>query len=100
MLNGTRYASSIIVRPNAPPLPWNAVQGCELTIEHVVELLACDPEILLLGTGRAQVFPPPDTLTLAFERGVGVEIMDTTAACRTFNLLAAEDRLVIAGLML
>jgi uncharacterized protein len=62
-------------------------------------LLADTPEIVLLGTGATQRFPKPALLRQLTEAQVGVEVMDTRAACRTFNILIAEGRRVTAALI-
>ena len=62
-------------------------------------LLAQDPEIVLLGTGPRQIFPAASFRAQFLSVGIGVEVMDTGAACRTFNVLVAEQRRVVALLM-
>lgn len=62
-------------------------------------ILALDPEIVLLGTGRRQIFPPAPFRAQFLSAGIGFEAMDTGAACRTFNVLVAEQRRVVALLM-
>ncbi len=71
-----------------------------LDISHFEALLADEPELLILGTGERNVFPPRE-LTFAFaRRGIGLEVMDTAAAARTFNVLAGEGRRLAAVLYL
>jgi uncharacterized protein len=65
-----------------------------------VRLLALDPELILLGTGQRQEFPPASFRAQFLSAGIGIEVMDTGAACRTFNVLVAEQRRVVALLML
>ena len=62
--------------------------------------VALEPEIVLLGTGDRQHFPHPRLLAPLTERRIGVEVMDTRAACRTFNILVAEGRRVAAALVI
>jgi len=62
-------------------------------------LLALGPELVLLGTGQRQVFPPASFRAKFLSAGIGIEVMDTGAACRTYNVLAAEQRRVVALLM-
>jgi uncharacterized protein len=57
------------------------------------------PEIVLVGSGRAFAFPDPSLLAPLYAAGIGVEVMDTRAACRTYNLLLGEGRNVIAALI-
>ena len=66
---------------------------------HVEAIAALDPEVVLLGTGRAFRFPGPALLAPLHARRIGVEVMDTKAACRTYNLLLAEGRRVVAAII-
>jgi uncharacterized protein len=72
----------------------------ELTADHFVSAFAWQPEIILLGTGARQVFPARAIYAALLSRGIGFEVMDTGAACRTFNVLAGENRRVTAGLII
>ena len=67
---------------------------------HFDYLLALKPEILLLGTGTQLRFPHPRLYQQLIGAGIGVECMDTAAACRTYNILMGEDRKVVAGILL
>jgi len=68
--------------------------------EHLLEpVFALRPEVVLLGTGARQVFPAPELLMNFHNRGVGIEVMATAAACRTFNVLVSERRNVVAALL-
>jgi uncharacterized protein len=67
--------------------------------EHAAALLAFEPELVLLGTGVRQQFPDPEFGTQFLRAGIGFEVMDTGAACRTFNVLVAEGRRVAALLL-
>ena len=73
--------------------------AAELDAAHVEAILELDPEIVLVGTGQRQVFPGRAFLAGFLNRGVGVEVMDTAAACRTYNVLIAEGRHVVAALL-
>lgn len=68
----------------------------EASLQPVFEM---DPEVVLIGTGARQVFLTPEVQMHFFRRGIGFEVMTTDAACRTFNVLAAEGRRVVAALM-
>lgn len=69
---------------------------CEASLEAIFDL---QPEVVIIGTGEAQVFLPPATQVHFFRRGLGFEVMTTDAACRTFNVLASEGRNVVAALI-
>ena len=80
--------------------PGPAVGGAaELTAAHATAIVALEPELVLVGTGARQVFPAADFGAQFLRAGIGVEVMDTGAACRTFNVLAAEHRRVVALLL-
>jgi uncharacterized protein len=79
---------------------WRPQTLNDLTPEDLQPLLALDPEILVLGSGTRQRFPRPDLLHELLARGIGCEVMDTGAACRTYNVLAGEERRVVAALLL
>lgn len=79
---------------------WAPQSYDELRPEHLTTLLAYEPELILLGTGAQLRFPNPDTMARVQQAGVGLEVMDTAAACRTFNILVAEGRNVVAALMM
>jgi uncharacterized protein len=78
---------------------WPVSSTRDIDEESLSPILALAPEILLLGTGRALVFPGRDIHAAVLARNVGLEVMDTSAACRTYNILAAEGRSVIAALI-
>jgi len=80
--------------------PWPPHAAAELTAEHVAALLAHDPEVLIIGTGAKFALPPQAALAAARAKRIRVEVMDTAAACRTYNVLVGENRRVVAGLML
>jgi uncharacterized protein len=77
---------------------WPATDIANLDVNDFGDLLAAEPEIVLLGTGSRQLFPPRELMFAMARRGVGFEVMDTRAAARTFNVLVSEDRDVAAVL--
>ena len=91
---------SLIISPLTLITDWAPQQLAELEAQHLQALLDLAPEIVLLGVGRELKFPPATHLKEFHEHGIGVEIMDTAAACRTYNILLAEDRNVAAALMM
>jgi uncharacterized protein len=99
-VNDTAYHQSLIVAAQALELDGLPHSLAQFKVQHLERLLAHGPEIILLGTGPRLVFPPRELLLGAQARGVGIEVMDTGAACRTFNVLLAEDRMVVALLLL
>lgn len=78
---------------------WPAVAVDTLNEASLAPLMALAPELVLLATGSRQRFPPPAVLGLLYARGIGCEVMATDAACRTYNVLVAEDRRVVLALL-
>lgn len=72
----------------------------DLSEQHFIDLVALKPELILLGSGKTQEFPPMALLTPIHENRIGFEVMTTDAACRTFNLLLSEGRSVLAVLFI
>jgi uncharacterized protein len=98
-VNGQRHQSSLLVLPDRL-LPWNVSEFTKLTKQDFDQLRTLQAEILLLGTGPKQRFPDPRLTAPLAAAGIGIEVMDLKAACRTFNILAAEERKVAAALLL
>jgi uncharacterized protein len=100
IINDEEHSTSIALTPDELLGEWPAAPVTELGEDHFETVLAGKPEIVLLGTGPTNIFPPRE-LTFAFaRRGIGLEVMDTAAAARTFNVLANEGRRVAAVLYL
>jgi uncharacterized protein len=98
-INDRTISQSVVITPDSIRL-WEPRSIDELTTQHIERLCELEPEIVIIGTGRQLSFPPP-ALTAALQvRGIGVEVMAHGAACRTFNILLAEDRRVVAALMM
>jgi uncharacterized protein len=98
MINGERRSSSVIVLAERL-VPWNAAAFDRLTTEDFAFLADVDAEIVLLGTGPRQRFPHPRLTAPLAKQGIGIEVMDLQAACRTYNILIAEERKVAAALL-
>ena len=96
----TEYRQNLIVTPDAIVTGWAPAGFAALTEVEFAALLQHDPELVLLGTGTVQRFPHPRLLQALTRARIGVDVMDTRAACRTFNILVAEDRRVVAALVL
>ena len=98
LVNGQRHEGSVIVTPEQLQ-PWRATSFDALTEADFEALLVVSPEILLLGTGPKQRFPHPRLTRALAAKRIGIEAMDMQAACRTYNILMAEDRRVAAALL-
>jgi uncharacterized protein len=100
VIRGQRHTGPLLVCPERVESPWGEPgDPTALSAGQLDQLLALAPQVLLLGTGRTTRLPRPALLLPFSQRGIGVEIMATTAACRTYNLLSAEGRRVVAVLM-
>lgn len=97
-LNGERVTGSVIVT-GSRRIDWDVRSAAGLTAAHVAEILALEPAIVLFGSGKSFAFPDPAVMMPLHEARIGVEVMDTRAACRTFNILLGEDRNVLAALV-
>ncbi|MEN1939744.1 Mth938-like domain-containing protein [Luteimonas sp. MJ246] len=100
LVNDRQLQASFILAPDRLVEDWAATAVTALTPEDLEPLLALAPEVLVIGTGDTQGFPPPRTLAACLARGVGLEAMNNAAAARTFNVLASEGRRVVAGFIL
>jgi len=99
MVNQTRYERSLVVLRERVLDDWRPAGFDALEAADFAELAAMAPEIVLLGTGARLRFPRPELTRALHEARIGLEVMDLQAACRTFNILAAEDRKVAAALL-
>lgn len=100
MINRQRYDHSVVVRAEEVLEDWQAHDFDTLTEEHYAYFLALQPEVVLLGTGMKQRFAHPKLYRALTDAHISVEFMDTAAVCRTYNILVAEDRKVVAAVLL
>jgi uncharacterized protein len=99
-VNGQRHGRSVVIDSQGTVQPWAVTSFDTLTAADLQGLADARPEIVLLGSGQRQRFVHPALLAPLHALRVGVETMDTAAACRTFNVLAAEGRRVVAALLI
>jgi uncharacterized protein len=99
-VNDTILTSSLIVSPDILIENWAPQVITELTPAALELISPLKPDILLIGTGANLVFIKAEIYGALINQGIGVEIMDTSAACRTFNALTAENRRVVAALII
>jgi uncharacterized protein len=99
-INQETYTHSLIVSANNLIDNWAPQTLAELTIEHLRTAAELEPAILLIGTGETLQFPDLEIYGELINAGIGVEVMDTSAACRTYNILTAENRNVVAALII
>ena len=99
-VNRRRYESSLVVSGDRVVADWPLGSVDQIGADHLAAILELKPEILLLGTGRTFAFPDRARLAPLYAARIGVEVMDTPAACRTYNILLGEGRNVVAALVL
>jgi uncharacterized protein len=99
-INEHRYAHSLIVLPNQLVTDWTVPSFDALKLADIERIAALQPEVVLLGTGSRHRFAHPRLAAPLAAMNVGLECMDTAAACRTYNILMAEGRHVAAALIL
>ncbi|HEX7812007.1 MAG TPA: Mth938-like domain-containing protein [Burkholderiales bacterium] len=100
LINGTRHEANVLVMPDSPVTEWEVQDPAHLRKEQISRLAGLDVEVLLIGTGAQLRFPPPGLLQPLATARIGVEIMGTPAACRTYNILMGEGRKVAAALII
>jgi uncharacterized protein len=100
LINGTSYTLPVIVSADRIISDWAPRRIADLTLDDFQAALDLEPEVILFGTGTTHQFASNRLVTSIMSRGVGFEVMATDAACRTYNVLAAEDRRVVAALLL
>lgn len=91
---------SVVIGSGGEKLDWNCTHFEQLTAEHFALLADTRPELVIFGSGARLRFPPPTFLRTLMAQRIGIETMDTLAACRTYNILAGEGRRVIAALLI
>ena len=99
-INGDVHTRSVLVPSDAPLQAWPPQRLADLNADHVTMLVALRPEVVILGSGPTLRFAHPSVLRPLYEAGIGVETMDTPAACRTWNILVSEGRRALAALLI
>ena len=95
-----KITHSIVIGSRGEKFDWDCANFDELTEKHFALLAATQPELVVFGSGPRLRFPPPAFMRLLMQKRIGLETMDTLAACRTYNILAGEGRQVIAALLI
>jgi uncharacterized protein len=98
-VNGQVFTHSVLVPPTGPVQAWPVGALADLTEVHFAQLAAAQPELVVLGSGATLRFPSPALMRPLMAARIGIETMDTPAACRTFNILVGEGRQVWAALL-
>lgn len=100
LVNQETIGRSFLLTPNVIVQEWRPTSAADLLPEDMLALLALEPALVLLGTGKRQKFPSAAAMAALLTRGIGIEVMDSGAAARTFNVLATEGRKVVAAFLL
>lgn len=99
-VNDRDYREPILITATTIISPWPVNDLAELREPELEQILRLNPEIIIFGSGPSPLLPSPYLMAWFGQRGIGIEIMESGSACRTFNLLASEGRQVVAGLLL
>ncbi len=99
-INAKRFDYSVLVMPEIAPRPWEVTRFEDLTAQHFEQIAADRPDVVVLGTGERQRFVHPKLVASLSALRIGVESMDSHAACRTYNILMGEGRKVTLALII
>lgn len=100
LVNQETLDRSFLLAPNELVPGWRPTSSADLQPADMDAVLALQPALVLLGTGTRLVFPSAAVMAALLTRGIGIEVMDSAAAARTFNVLATEGRRVVAAFLL
>ena len=95
-----KITHSIVIGSRGERFNWDCLRFEDLTAAHFAQLAALKAEVIIFGSGKRIRFPQPGWIQPLIEQQAGLETMDTQAACRTYNILAAEGRHVVVALLL
>ncbi|HKH19705.1 MAG TPA: Mth938-like domain-containing protein [Gammaproteobacteria bacterium] len=99
VVNDRSFMRSVIVAPEHLNPDWEPQSLAELKASHFEPVVALQPEVVLLGTGLRLQFPAQAIIAFLQQRAIAIEVMNTAAACRTFNLLVSQGRAVVGALL-
>ncbi len=99
-INGERFTASLVLSAAGDRFDWVCDRFEDLTAGHFDRVAELDADLVIFGSGERLRFPDPALLQALYAKRIGVETMDTHAACRTYNFLASEGRRVVAALLL
>jgi len=99
-VNDKTLTRSFILSPDQLVEDWEVTGIGQLGVDDLAPALEQNPAVFILGTGERQVFPPVEVMAACLTRGIGIEVMNNASAARTFNVLAGENRRVVAAFIL
>ena len=98
-INQTPYSHAVLLGSDGAITAWPVESFEDLKGDHFTQMVGLKPELILIGTGSRQRFPAPELLKNLISAKIGFEIMDSQAACRTYNILVGEGRQVLLALI-
>jgi uncharacterized protein len=99
-INAVRHDTSILLMPEGPVIQWSCAKFGDLSPAHFQEIADKKPALVIFGSGKKILFPRPELIAPLIQAKIGIETMDLQAACRTYNVLMAEGRNVLAALII
>jgi len=97
LIGDTRYRTSLLLMETHLDAAWGPASSRDLTATHIAAIADLEPEVVIVGTGEHQIFPNLGVFAQLIDAGIGFEVMDTAAACRTYTVLSAEGRRVLGA---
>ena len=98
-INKIPYSHAVLLSSDGEILEWAVKSFEELSSSDFAQMASLKPELIIIGTGKRQRFPRPELLKTLIEAKLGFEVMDSQAACRTYNILVGEGRQVLLALI-
>jgi uncharacterized protein len=99
-INAQRYTNSLLLSPESPVIEWSCTRFEDIKTEDFEQIAKLEPAVVIFGSGERIRFPKPALIAPLIARNIGIETMDLQAACRTYNVLMAEGRKVVAALLI
>ena len=99
-VNSKVYPHALLVQPEGEISPWPVSAFADLSSDNLASLCVFKPELIIIGTGKKQQFLKPELIKPLIQAKIGFEMMDSQAACRTYNILMNEGRQVLAAIIL
>jgi uncharacterized protein len=99
-INAQRYTQSLLLSPETPVIEWSCARFEDIKIEDFEQIAKLEPAVVIFGSGQRIRFPQAALIAPLIARNIGLETMDLQAACRTYNVLMAEGRKVVAALLI
>lgn len=98
-INRTPYSHAVLLSSDGAIQEWGVQSFAELSAADFSQMASLKPELIIIGTGKRQRFPKPEILKTLIAAKIGFEVMDSQAACRTYNILVGEGRQVLLALI-